>query len=41
MEKLNLTQQKHVVGWLEFNMPFQHKYDYRRDKTKASIHQSK
>jgi len=23
-----------LVGWLEFNVPFQHKYGYIRDETR-------
>ena len=25
----------HTIGWLEFNVPFQHKYGYTRDDSDA------
>jgi len=28
----NALDTERVVGWLEFNVPFQHKYGYIRDK---------
>jgi len=31
------TETKYLVGWLEFNVPFQHKYGYIRDETKCSL----
>jgi len=32
----NCTAQVKLVGWLEFNVPFQHKYGYIRDEHRSS-----
>jgi len=31
------TETKCLVGWMELNVPFQHKYGYIRDETKCLL----
>jgi len=35
MNKTLVTQPTLLVGWLEFNVPFQHKYGHIRDETNS------